>query len=453
MISRMAWTFLTACLMASARPVSALAQDYEALGRELVQNLAARQFDKVEARFDDRVAAALPVGKLSATWDTLLGQVGAFRAITGTRVEEQQGYHVAFVTCEFEKASLDTQFAFDSAGRVAGLHFVPTRPKTEWTPPDYARADSFQERQVTVGSGRWQLPGTLSVPGGSGPFPALVLVQGSGPHDQDETIGPNKPFKDLAWGLSSRGVVVLRYVKRTLKYGKESGTDPARLTVMDEVIEDARAGAALLAALPEVNPKRVYVLGHSLGGMLAPRIAEGDAHTAGIIIMAGSTRPFGAIVVEQVKYLAGLHGQPTEAAQKQIQAAEEAAKQIDSPTLTASETVKVLGVSVPGSYFLDLRNYAPAETAARLKIPILVLQGARDYQVTRADFEGWKKALAGESRATFILYPGLTHLFMESAAPGTGPGTPADYDRPSHVSMTVVADIAKWIASNQGAPK
>lgn len=429
------------------------AQDYEALGKELTQNLAARQFDKVVARFDERVAAALPLAKLSATWDALLSQVGAFRGITGTRAEEHQGYHVVFVTCEFEKANLDAQFAFDSSGRVAGLHFVPSRPKIEWTPPDYAKPDAFHERQVTVGSGRWQLPGTLTLPNGAGPFPAVVLVQGSGPHDQDETIGPNKPFKDLAWGLASRGVVVLRYVKRTMKYGKESSADPARLTVMDETVDDARGAAALLAALPEVNPKRVYVLGHSLGGMLAPRIAEGDEHVAGIIIMAGSTRPFGAIIVDQVKYLTSLHGQPTEEEQKQIQAAEEAAKQIDSPTLTATATVNVLGASVPGSYFLDLRKYAPAETAARLEIPILVLQGERDYQVTHEDFEGWQKALAGKPRATLKVYPGLTHLFMPSTAPGSGPGTPADYDQPGHVSETVIADIAKWIASNQGAPK
>jgi hypothetical protein len=428
-------------------------QDFEALGRELVQNLSARQFDKVAAHFDERVAAALPSDKLMATWDGLLGQVGAFRKIAGTRAEEQLGYHVVFVTCEFEKMALDAKFAFDSAGRVAGMYFVPTRPKIEWAPPDYARPDSFHERQVTVGSGRWQLPGALSLPNGPGPFPAVALVQGSRPHDQDETIGPNKPFKDLAWGLASRGVVVLRYVKRTMKYGKESGPDPARLTVWDETVEDARAAAALLAALPEVDPKRVYVLGHSLGGMVAPRIADGDAQVAGIIIMAGTTRPFGLILVDQVKYLVGLQPQPSEEAQRQLQAAEEAAKQIDSPTLTASATINVLGSPVPGAYFLDLRNYAPAETAARLKIPILVLQGERDYQVTHADLEGWRKALAGESRVTFKLYPSLTHLFMLSSAPGTGPGTPADYDRPGHVAEAVIVDISNWLASSREAPK
>ena len=452
MMAKVACTFVCLFVMA-AQPAPAAAQDYEALGKELAQDLAARQFDKVAAHFDDRVAAALPLDKLAATWDSLLAQVGAFKAITGTRTDQQQGYRMVFVTCQFEKAVLDAQFVFDSAGRVAGMHFVPPRPKTEWTAPDYARPDSFHERPVTVGTGRWQLPGTLSLPNGTGPFPALVLVQGSGPHDQDETVGPNKPFKDLAWGLASRGVAVLRYVKRTMKYGKEFAADPARPTVMDETVDDARAAAALLATLPEVDPKRVYVLGHSLGGMLAPRIAEGDAQVAGFIIMAGTTRPFGEVVVDQLKYLASLEGQPSEEAQKRVQAAEESEKQIDSPTLAATDTVKLLGTQIPGSYFLDLRSYAPAEAAARLKIPILVLQAERDYQVTQADYEGWKKALAGEARVTFKIYPGLFHLFMPSSAPGSGLGTPADYEKPGHVVEPVIADIVSWIASNQGAPK
>ena len=122
--------------------------------------------------------------------------------------------------------------------------------------------------------------------------PAVVLVQGSGPQDQDETIGPNKPFADLAYGLASQNIAVLRYVKRTKQYGADSKSD-APFTVKDEVTDDAIAAVALLTKMPEINKKQIYVLGHSLGGMLAPRIAAEDPQVAGIIIMAGTARPTG----------------------------------------------------------------------------------------------------------------------------------------------------------------
>jgi hypothetical protein len=427
---------------------SAMAQDYQSLGRAFVEDLFARRFDKVAAQFDATMAKALPADKIPAMLDQILGGLGPFKEITGTRVEEQGGFHVVLVACRFEKTPIDVSVAFDSSGRVAGLHFVPhSEAATEWRAPAYANLDRFQEREVTVGSGEWQLPGLLSLPVGTGPFPAIVLVHGSGPHDADETILSNKPFKDLAWGLSSRGVAVLRYTKRTLKYGNQIAQGPANFTVKEETIDDAAAAAVLLSKMPEIDSRHIYILGHSMGGMLAPRIAASSREISGIILMAGSTRPMEDSAVEQIRYLASLNGKMTEDGEKQVRQAEEDAREIKSPTLSPTATVTFVGAKIPGSYFLDLRRYNPAEVAAGLTIPILVLQGERDYQVTMKDFDGWKKALEGKSNARFKLYPSLTHLFMPSASPGSGLGTPMDYQKPQHVSESVISDIASWILS------
>lgn len=424
-------------------------QDFEAVGKALAHELSSRQFDKVVARFDEGMKSAMPAAKLSTVWDELVGRVGAFRAIGATRTEEPRAYHFVFVTCEFERETLDLKIVFTSSGRVAGMFFVPSQSKVPWAAPDYAKPSAFHERQVTLGSGRWQLPGTLSVPNGAGPFPVVVLVHGSGPHDEDETVDLNKPFKDIAWGLASRNVAVLRYTKRTLKYGKELSESLAGLTVQDEAIDDARSAVALVATLPEIDTKRIYLLGHSLGGMLAPRIATGDALIAGLIIMAGTTRPLEEVFVEQVKYLAGLRGKMTDAEQKQIEAAEQTAREIRNPALTPTMTVRFMGSPTPGSYWLDLRDYHPGATAARLKIPMLLLRGERDYQVTAKDFEAWKKALDGHSHATFKLYPSLNHLFMA----GMGVPSPAEYSKPNHVAQVVIEDIANWIPPRQEEPK
>jgi hypothetical protein len=425
------------------------AQDFEALAKDVAQELAARQYDKVEARFDAAMASALPLAKLQSLWDGVLGQAGPFKAVTNTAVVEDQGYHVVTSTCSFEKGSINLRLAFDKDGKIASLFLAPAAAAEPWNPPDYAKPNAFHEQSVTVTTGPWQLPGTLTVPNGAGPFPAIVLVQGSAPHDEDESIGPNKPFKDLAWGLASRGIAVLRYEKRTHKYGAQIAKDPANFTVKEEVTDDARAAAALLAQQPGVRPDRVYVLGHSLGGMLAPRIAEGDHQIAGIIIMAGSTRPMGQMVVDQVKYLSTLSGPVGEGAKKQIEAAEKFAKDYDSPTLKPGETVSMLGIPHPAAYILDLRSYDPAATAARLKIPILVLQAESDYQVTQKDFEGWEKALAGHKNVTIKTYPGLCHLFT----PAGSPPSPVDYDKPGHVSKGMLDDIVSWVDAQQGKLK
>ena len=419
------------------------AQDFEALAKDVAQELAGRQYDKVEARFDATMASAMPLEKLQTFWDATAAQVGALKTVKSARSVETQGYHVVTLACDFEKAPLNLRLVFDKDGKVAGFFLVP--PEAAWNPPDYANPSAFHEEHVTIGAEPWQLPGTLTEPTGAGPFPAVVLVQGSGPNDEDETVGSNKPFKDLAWGLASRGIIVLRYEKRTHKYAAQSKKEMGNLTVKEEVIDDARAAVALLAGRPEVQKARTFVLGHSLGGMLAPRIAEGDNQIAGIIIMAGSTRPFGQIVVEQIKYLASLSGPVGDGAKPQIGAAEKFAQDYDSPSLKLGDTVSMMGIPLPAAYVLDLRSYDPAATAARLTIPMLVLQGESDYQVTRKDLEGWEKALAGHKNVTIKTYPGLCHLFI----PAGNPPSPADYDKPSHVARGTLDDIANWVAAQR----
>jgi dienelactone hydrolase len=422
---------------------------YESAARAIMADLAARRFDKVVARYDETLAAALPADKLAASWDGVIAQVGAFQSITGIEQEQTGPYHIVYATCAFEKLSLTLQFTFNEKGQFASFRAVPPGSRSPWKAPDYAKPDAFEERAVTVHSGRWDLPGSLTIPRGAGPFPAVVLVHGSGPNDQDESIGPNKTFKDLAYGLSSRGIAVLRYTKRSRKYGAQSVEDLLTFTVKEEVIDDARAAVDMLAAMPAINSKRIFLAGHSLGAFLGPRIASGDPQIAGLILMAGNTRPLEDLVVEQVRYEADLQGPITPEAQKAIDAAELSAREFRDPNLKPGMTGHLFGAELPASYVLDLRNYHPAEVAATLKIPILILQGGRDYQVRIADFDGWKKALSSKSTVSFKLYPDLNHLFIA----GTGPSSPVEYMKPGHVPEVVVADIASWIAAQGGGTK
>ncbi|MFY9802699.1 MAG: alpha/beta fold hydrolase [Candidatus Acidiferrales bacterium] len=417
-----------------------------ATAQQIIQELVAGQFEKIEAQYDARMAAALPPGKLAASWPSVIEQEGAFESISNVRTSKVQGLDVVQMECKFQKAVLDATVALDSNGKIAGLGFRPHQEAAPpWIPPAYAKESSFTELPLTLENGKYELPGKLTLPKGDGPFPAVVLVHGSGPHDEDETVGPNKPFADLAWGLASRGIAVYRYTKRTQQYGSQSADDPQKLTVEDEVISDAQAAVALVAKQPHIDPKQVFLLGHSLGAYLAPRIATGDAQIAGIAMLGANARPLEQVVLEQIHYLAALNGTPTEAEQKRITAVEESVKQIDSPDLKASDTVPFLGATTYGSYWLDLREYDPVKVARKLKIPILILQGGRDYQVTPSNFEAWSAALGRRDNVTMKIYPDLNHLFMT----GTGRSTPSEYEQAGHISQEVIDTIATWVLPSE----
>ncbi|HKV91538.1 MAG TPA: alpha/beta fold hydrolase [Candidatus Angelobacter sp.] len=432
-----------ALLATALRPPQLAPPSFEDQGRTVVMEMAARHFDKVEALFDERVTAALPVEKLAQSWDKLIEQSGEFKAIEKVRSEEKQGYQVVYVTTVFERRRRAVIVVFDTKGRIVQFTSAPAESIEPWTQPAYAHNDKFHEREIQIGSSPWELPGILTLPNGPGPFPAVVLVHGSGPNDRDESIGPTKMFKDLAWGLASRGIAVLRYDKRTRVHGKEMVALAGGFTVNEEVIDDARAAVALLAKQPEIQAKRIFIVGHSLGGNMAPRIADGDPQIAGLIIMAGSTRPMEDLLVEQVRYSVGLSGKTTPEGEKLIAQAEKSAAEMRNPDLKPGMTVDFMGSILPASYVLDLRAYHAAETASRLKIPILVMQGDR-YQVGAADLNGWKQALEKKSTVSFKTYPTLNHLFM----PGVGPSSDAEYLKPNHVLESVVEDIAGWIVKH-----
>ncbi len=310
-----------------------------------------------------------------------------------------------------------------------------------YQPPAYAVPSSFQEKNVTIGAGtEWALPATLTLPLGTGKFPAIVLVHGSGPNDRDETQGPNKPFKDLAWGLASQGIAVLRYDKRSRVHpGKLVAL--ANFTVKDETIDDALAAVALLRETPEIDPKKTFVLGHSLGGMLVPRIgvAAQDSIT-GFIIFAGATRPLEDEWVRQYEYIYGLDGQITSKEQEEIDGYKQRAARIKKLTPTDAGS-KELILYVPPSYWLDLRGYSPPELALKLKQPLLILQGERDYNVTMDAFRDWQRSLASRTNVEFKSYAKLDHLFLE----GSGPASDADYARPRNIPKYVIDDIVTWI--------
>jgi dienelactone hydrolase len=438
------WSSLTLLVMVPAlfaEPSKPEQSDaFTARAKASVALLAKEDFSGFVTTCDSTMQAALPTEKLQAIWQALIGQMGVFKESDGVTIEERPQYDVATVTCQFDHGPLDIQLAYNKNGKISGLHFLQSDQSAEYKTPDYAQPDSFHEHEVSVGTGAWALPGTVTLPNGKGPFPAVVLIHGSGPQDRDETIGPNKPFRDLAWGLASRGIASLRYEKRTKEYGDKLAPLKDSITIKEEVLDDARVAVACLRNQPDIDPKRIFLLGHSLGGMLIPKIGKSEPGLAGFIIMAGSTRPLEDLVLEQVSYIFSLDSISADE-QEQIAELKKQVARVKDPKLSPAVPATDLPLGLPAAYWLSLRGYNPGKMARGLKQPMLILQGGRDYQVTSADFDNWKKPLSGRSNVTFRFYLKLNHLFIE----GKGKITPTEYLIPGHVALEVINDIVDWI--------
>lgn len=416
-------------------------QDVEDIAIQTIGFLITGYFTQAYEQFNKTVTDEMSLQQLEDIWSALLKQYGEFEKIRSTRVDEELGFDVVYVTCNFSTLGLlDIKMVFDEEKKIAGFQFVPTEIEYKYTPPAYVDLKAFDEANITIGTEEWELPGTLTMPKGEGPFQAVVLVHGSGPNDRDESIGPNKPFKDLAWGLASKGIVVLRYEKRTKEYPEQTAA-LTNLTVQEETIDDAIAAVDLLTITKQINLNQLFILGHSLGGMVGPRIAEQDNRLAGLIILAGNTRGLEDLILEQTAYLANLDGELDENEAAQLKYIQEQVEKVKH--LNISDGEHVLGASK--SYWNDLAGYNPVETAKNLTIPLLILQGERDYQVTvEGDFSAWNETFYDNKNVTLKTYELLNHLFIS----GSGPPTNAEYLVEGHVEAEVIDDIAEWILSH-----
>jgi uncharacterized protein len=403
------------------KPVSAGASAADAFAQTFVTDVREGRTEKFGAVLGDKLKAALTPAQLGDAWKQATASLGAFTKLEVSKSSDEGGLRVVILTASFEKGGLAVTVAVGGT-KVEGFFLKPIVSNA--APAEYVKPAQFSAAEVSIGKAPFVLGGTITIPKGTGPFPAVVLVHGSGPHDRDETVGATKPFKDLAEGLASAGVVVLRYDKRTLIYGaKYAGKE---ITFDEEIIDDARAAIDVLKTRPEVDAKKIYVVGHSLGALFAPAVAKKGKGVAGIALLAPSSRKPWDIIPQQMKYL----GVP----EAQLAEVEKSFAEVKSGKAKGSV------LNAPVSYWKAWAAFDGPAVAKSLGIPVLVLHGSRDYQVIDVDFAGWKKGLTGAKSAELVELPGLNHLFIA----GEGPPSPKEYEVPSHVAPEVIARLVAF---------
>jgi uncharacterized protein len=418
--------------------------DAAAIAMRVVELAREGCFAEIERFFAPPLRAVVSAETLRIGWESEIGKRGPVSAI-GEPVREpiKEGLIRVSVPVTCERGTLTVVMSVDGAGALQGLR-ISSDALESWAPPPYANPKRFEEREVMIGAGPLAVPGALTLPHGRGLRPGVVLLSGGGPFDRDETSGPNKPLKDLAWGLASRGVAVVRFDKVTYVHASQVANAPD-FTMTDEYVPHAVAAVHLLQRQPSVDPTRIFILGHSMGGKVAPRVALAEPSVAGLVILAGDAQPMQQAAIRVGRYMASLNPDPAMAAA--LKAVTRQAAMVESPDLSPSTPASELPFGLSGAYWLDLRGYDPVAAAAELDKPMLILQGGRDYQVTvEDDLSRWKAGLGYRPNVTIRVYEADNHLFFT----GVGPSTPDEYAQAQHVDPVVVADIAAWLMPSRG---
>jgi dienelactone hydrolase len=317
--------------------------------------------------------------------------------------------------------------------RVPLQHALYRRKDAPPRPAEDVPVADARERDVVLSTPEGDLAATLTIPKGAGPFPAAVFLAGSGPQDRDERIGPNTPLRDLARALADRGIASYRFDKATTS---ASVMAKRPVTVRAEYDDDAARAIDALRAAPAVDASRVFVVGHSLGATVAPRIArEAGPKVAGAILLAASGRPIDALVVEQVRHQAKLAGQDADA--------------VVAPVAAKLKEIRDGGgnepfLGAPASYWRDAMALDVSADLKTLGKPALVLQGDNDVQIhVERDFGLIRKTVGEDGgRVSYRAFAGLNHLFMKYDGTSTG----AEYGAKGTVAPEVAEAIASWIA-------
>lgn len=402
------------------------------------------EFGKVLLEFDSTMAARIDSVKLAKAWVNLVQRVGGFVKVTDTVIEYDANNVIFIQKSVFEKKVVDFKLVYGSNGKVKGIFFKPAdMHKYSFDYPDYRDSINTHEKRLFVTTGPYRLPGILTSPRDVRRPPVAILVHGSGPNDKDETVGSTKIFRDLALGLTAQGIAVLRYDKRTRNYGKRMKEDLNTITVKEETMDDVLSAIRILKKDSTIDSTRIYLIGHSLGGMLLPRIAGQTKDVKGIILLAANARPIQELMLEQTEYLSA-NDSASEVSKEDLDSMKNMVNKINS--LTTADLKDTIGVfSISNSYWLDLNKYDQVSTAAKLKLPMLILHGDRDYQVTAQDFSLWKSGLKTSKYAKFKSYPDANHFFIS----GIGKSLPGEYDQPGNVEKQVIDDISSFILKGE----
>jgi hypothetical protein len=402
--------------------------------------------------FDQQMKSEFPADSLKKFWEVFGKKAGRIVRQFDQKIDVDPDDSTLVTIVKSIRCSTgnwDLRFTYHNSPEIDGFYIAPFKPRYEkraYTVPDYVHPDSVKERDIIIGKGtEWETKGTFTLPLALGKYPVIIIIHGSGPLDQDGTYVANKPYADLAWGLASRGIGVLRFPKRTREYYREIREKKVDITPDFESIQDAIAAFQAIKKHREADSNAIFFLGHGTGGTFLPKLIDSLPAIRGLVLLGAPSRPLEDVLLEQLEYVLSLDTINTrEDSKRKLDKLRRQYQNVKDKNLTKDTPPERLLLDTPASYWLALRGYNPAKTLAKSGKPALILRGNRDFQSTDKDFDLWQKTLVTKKNShlyQFIKYPDLNYLFMD----GVGQSTPAEYAIYDHVSVNVIEDIEFWV--------
>jgi pimeloyl-ACP methyl ester carboxylesterase len=401
-----------------------------------VEHLSAGQFDVAYQQLGPAAQNQSSAGELEAVWLALTNVGGSYEGIAGTEETVQSGFDAVDATLGFERGEHTLRVLTGDKFAVVGAVI-----NDEYESPSYVESSAFTETSTSLETESCLMEATATVPEGGDDAPGVVLVHGSDPSgaaDKNLTTGGSAVFRDLAEGLSSQGVAVLRYDRRT--HACPNSITPSGYTLDSVSVDDALVALERLRGVDGVDSDSVGVVGLSLGALSVPRIAQRDGDLVGAVAMAAPARSFHEIFVDQYEHLATVGEYEWDKMQQAYDRWRDRIDRIREGDYSPGDIV----LGYPGALWNSLDEYDHVGTARDIDTPLYFLQGERDYQVSpEKDFGKWQSELADRSDTDFQRYEGLNHVFQY----GTGPSVPGEYAAQNSLDESVVGDIAEWLTS------
>ena len=390
--------------------------------------------------FDSSFYGKISASQTDRTIDNFIRMNGKIIAIEKTEVDTQGCKMVTATSIKTLNGKFLWYLYFDQAQYIQRLA-IDTFSDQWFYKQHPLTTTNFTRQEITIESNPFiKLPGSLYLPITSKNVGAVILVHGSGPHDRNCSIGRNKIFTDIALDLVQKGIAVLVYDKRTYVYQYH---DPFPMDSMDfqsETIDDAVAAFNFLKQQKGIDTTKLFIAGHSQGALCAPLIAKKCNNLKGLILLAAPARSLLEIIPEQLDYIASLSTKKDEKAEEQATAIKWQVNNALKPNLTLSSKM-ILPFGARPKYWLFDRNYKVLEVAKTITLPILLVQGGRDYNVTKKDYDLWIEAMKGKSNFKSVYFEDLDHLFFL----GQGMAKPEDVMKPNYVSGKVTAKMIEFI--------